>query len=110
MFPRLVGTRRVGSLCACVEIGAGVGPSNLPKPLNTTDQDLAEFAARIARLEAELAETRRVNAAWRALHVRSELVLHRIAMRLEEALQSSANTGVPSDAGASPRLVAERRN
>jgi hypothetical protein len=93
--------------------------------LNTTDQDLAEFAARIARLEAELAETRRVNAAWRALHVRSELILHRIGRRLEAALQanpSSADGAEPTsirfdagallDAGAlvDTQLRGERRN
>jgi hypothetical protein len=69
--------------------------------LNTTDHDLAEFAARIARLEAELAETRRVNAAWRALHVRSALVLHRISRRLEEVLQGKpreADVGGPVSA------------
>lgn len=92
-----------------------MAPQTLRRHLNTFDQSLAEFAARIARLEAELAETRRVNAAWRALHVRSELVLHRISRRLEEALQDSATQGgdaaAPSvDAGAAPLLGRERRN
>lgn len=87
----------------------------MPKPLNTTDQHLADFAARIARLEEELAETRRVNAAWRALQVRSELILHRISMRLEEALQGRPNTSVsaashPREAGSRPLLGAQRRN
>jgi hypothetical protein len=85
--------------------------------LNTTDHDLAEFAARIARLEAELAETRRVNAAWRALHVRSVLVLHRISLRLEEVLHDGAGpadgvrgSSLPFDAVAARLLGAERRN
>ena len=98
--------------------GLALAPPSLPEAfLNTFDQDLAEFAARIARLEAELAETRRVNAAWRALHVRSELVLHRISRRLEEAMQSSATSGdgdaapsVPSDACARPSVGAHHRH
>ena len=73
-----------------------IGPS---KALNNTDHDLAEFAERIARLEEELAETRRVNAAWRALRVRSELVLHRISRRLEDVLQGGSRDGAATASG-----------
>lgn len=91
-------------------VGLALAPFNFPKPLNTTDQDLAEFAARIARLEAELAETRRVNAAWRALHVRSELVLHRISRRLEEVLQGNVREGDVGAEGSVSLQAGARRN
>ena len=64
--------------------------------MNTIDPELAELAARIARLEAELVETRRVNDAWRALQVRSELILDRISRRFDEVLQARASNGPAS--------------
>ena len=81
--------------------------SHFPKRSSSTDPFMAEFEARIERLEAELAETRRVNAAWRALYVRSERVLHQIGRRLEDVLRGNAGDAATS----SSRVLAvgERR-
>ena len=92
--------RQVGNLCAWP--GLRPFPSATPEApsLNTTDPELAELSARIARLEAELVETRRVNDAWRALQVRSELILDRISRRCDEVLQARASDGLASAFGA----------
>ena len=51
-------------------------------------RELAALSARVARLEAEVAETRRVNAAWRSLHLRSGYVLGSISKRFDEVLRA----------------------
>jgi hypothetical protein len=51
---------------------------------SASDSDeIAELRVRIARLEAELAETKRVNDEWRQLQMRSVVVLERIARNLK---------------------------
>jgi hypothetical protein len=102
---------RLGSVCSLTRVGI---PRARRRSLNTPNNEMAQFAARIARLEEELAETRRVNAAWRQLQERSDRILGRIAKRLADVLQADsrgdgeavqAPLGEPRDEGA--RGVAE---
>ena len=63
---------------------------------SASDRDeLAELRARIAKLEAELAETKRVNDEWRQIQMRSVVVLERIARNLK-GLEPFGSTSQPT--------------
>lgn len=52
------------------------------------DPEVAAVRERIARLEAEIARARRLNAAWRNLIERSARVVGVVSRRLAEALEA----------------------
>jgi hypothetical protein len=65
---------------------------NEPPPFRAADQDvndkLADAQRRLAQLQAELAETQRVNDAWRKLRMRSAKVLSTIAGQMHGVLKT----------------------